>query len=102
MSPDLTLLFSFMACTFGLGLFIGWALWRYGAAEAGPDPQVELWKKSFEQSRLAHWDLEQKYNELLEKHDPGASRRTSQPSTRRRRMSKASSQHPAVGPDTAR
>ena len=56
MAPALVQLFAFMACTFALGLFLGWSLWRYGgisrAAMNDLEAKVEFWKKSLDQSRI--------------------------------------------------
>ena len=63
MSPALIQLFAFMTCTFVLGLFLGWALWRYGgvskAAMEDLEAKVQYWKKSFDQSRLELWNLQE-------------------------------------------
>ncbi len=73
MSPDLTFLFSFMAGTFALGLFIGWALWRFEGEKDSPDEsQADFWRKSFDKSRLEHWNLQQKYNALVEAQGDGS------------------------------
>jgi hypothetical protein len=68
MSPDLIMLFSFMACTLALGLFLGWALWRFdNEKEVSDESQADFWKKSFDKSRLELWHLQQKYTALEEK-----------------------------------
>ena len=63
MAPALVQLFAFMACTFALGLFLGWSLWRYGgisrAAMNDLVAKVEFWKKSLDQSRIEVWKLQE-------------------------------------------
>lgn len=63
MSLSLFYLFFFMACTFALGLFIGWSFWRFGRESAGEidmlKSQAEIWRKSYEQSRQELWNLQE-------------------------------------------
>lgn len=62
MSPAIIQLFAFMTCTFLLGLFLGWALWRYGgvskAAIEDLESKADFLKKSLEQSRMELWNLQ--------------------------------------------
>lgn len=70
MSSALIQLFAFMSCTFMLGLFLGWAFWRYeGASKEAVDSlesQVDFWKRSFDQSRLELWNLQEEHSALKE------------------------------------
>ena len=63
MSPALIQLFAFMTCTFALGLFIGWSLWRFGGVSKSAmedlEAKADFWKKSFDQSRLELWNLQE-------------------------------------------
>lgn len=65
MTPALIQLFVFMTCTFALGLFLGWSLWRYGGisrtAMNDLEAKVEFWKKSLDQSRIELWKLQEEY-----------------------------------------
>ena len=62
MSPALILLFVFMTCTFTLGLFLGWALWRHGgvsrSAMGDLEAKVDFLKKSLDKSRMELWNLQ--------------------------------------------
>ena len=91
MTPALIQLFVFMTCTFVLGLFLGWSLWRYGgvsrAAMNDLEAKVEFWKKSLDQSRNEFWKLQEETD--TDEEDETA-RRSSKP-TSRRRVSKATS-----------
>ena len=82
MSPALIQLFAFMTCTFALGLFVGWSLWRYGgiskAAMEDLESKVEFLKKSLEQSRLEVWNLQEGKDA-----QPDKIERKSRPSSRR-------------------
>ena len=66
MSPALIQLFAFMTSTFLLGLFFGWAMWRYGgvsrAAIEDLEAKVQFWKKSLDQSRMELWALQDKFD----------------------------------------
>lgn len=63
MSPALIQLFAFMTCTFLLGVFLGWSLWRYGgvsrAAMNDLEAKAQFWKKSLDQSRMELWNLQE-------------------------------------------
>jgi hypothetical protein len=88
MSPALIQLFAFMSCTFVLGLFVGWALWRYGgitqAAIKDLEEKADYWKKSLDQSRIELWKLQDGEEETK------PVRRQSRPASRRR-MSESTS-----------
>lgn len=62
MSPALIQLFAFMTCTFALGLFLGWSLWRYGGASQAAIDDLEsknkFLKASLDQSRIELWNLQ--------------------------------------------
>lgn len=63
MSPALIQLFAFMTGTFALGVFLGWALWRYGGVSAAAledfESREKFWKESLDQSRSEVWELQQ-------------------------------------------
>lgn len=91
MSPALIQLFAFMTSTFLLGLFLGWAMWRYGgvsrAAMDDLEAKVQFWKKSLDQSRMELWAFQDKYDVPR-----ATSRPQSQPASRRRIVSRTMSQ----------
>ncbi|MEO1536400.1 MAG: hypothetical protein AAFR73_01615 [Pseudomonadota bacterium] len=62
MSPFLIQTFAFMTCTFLLGLFVGFALWRYGgvtsSAIADLEAKVDFLKKSLDKSRMELWNAQ--------------------------------------------
>lgn len=62
MSPALIQIFAFMTCTFALGLFLGWSLWRHGgvsrAAMDDLEAKADFLKKSLDQSRRELWSLQ--------------------------------------------
>jgi len=89
MSPALIQLFVFMTCTFTLGLFLGWALWRQGgisrSAMGDLEAKVDFLKKSLDQSRIELWNLQ-------DQHGVASGRVTSQsrPISRRRTVESTS------------
>ncbi len=93
MSPEIIQLFAFMTCTFVLGLFLGWALWRYGGVSKAAMDDLEskaiYWKKSFDQSRLELWNL-QEGNEASQSHSSYHSAAASQSRVATRPISQTS------------
>ncbi len=90
MSPALIQLFAFMTCTFVLGLFLGWSLWRYGGVSKSAiddlEAKTDFLKKSLEQSRMQLWNLQERtgaQDDVLESSRPTSRRRTSQAPTSR-------------------
>ena len=94
MSPTLIQLFAFMGCTFVLGLFLGWALWRYGAASQDIvetlEDQAKYWKRSFDQSRNELWQLQESLG--LSQTDPNMPGRAGPRTMKSRRPTSKSSQ----------
>ncbi len=68
MSPILLQTFAFMACTFALGLFMGWVIWRLGAVTSKDlenlETEVKYWRGSHEKSRMELWEEQEKLSAL--------------------------------------
>ncbi|KJZ17867.1 hypothetical protein [Loktanella sp. S4079] len=56
MSVVLIQLFGFMLVTFGLGLLLGWVIWRYDDGTAptqdSHETELEFWRSNLEQCRF--------------------------------------------------
>ena len=56
MSNSVIQILIFMLCTFSLGLFLGWVLWRFGGASKqaldSMNTEVEFWRNNLEQCRI--------------------------------------------------
>ena len=67
---SLMMIFAFMACTFTLGLAMGWAIWRYGGisptAAKALQSEVDFWKGSLENNRNELWKEQEKLDALQE------------------------------------
>ena len=54
--PFLFLLFAFMLITLGLGLFLGWLIWRYDNGVEGElsslNTEITFWRKNLDQCRM--------------------------------------------------
>jgi len=55
MSPLLYPVFTFMLCTFLLGLSLGWLLWKLGGGAKALRSEVDFWRSQHEQSRHELW-----------------------------------------------
>lgn len=95
MSPALIQIFAFMTCTFLLGLFLGFALWRFGgisrAAMDDLEAKAQFLKQSLEKSRMELWSLQEKHGIPVAQPEGMGT-----PSARRRIMSRTSSKDPIL------
>lgn len=70
MSPIMLQTFAFMACTFGLGLLLGWTFWRFGgiskAALETKTTEVDFWRSKVDQSRNELWTEQANHTALRE------------------------------------
>lgn len=66
MSSILLQTYSFMLCTFMLGLLLGWLVWRYGGvsnrALVSANAEVDFWRSNLEQCRN---ELDQEQNKCV-------------------------------------